>query len=411
MGVGVFVTSEREKTHPKNMLPMSFPKLEDTPQTRFLAASAGVVVAAGLVYFYATSSGSSTPRVVVPSPSLQKQPTTQLGSPSSKGGASSMPTSSAASHGNLKGANSIPLTEEGRTMHLNVGRGDVAPRVLSVGDVGRAERIATANLSSLRTVSSSRGFVTHTGLYRGKEVSVVATLMGFSNADFVVREMREVVTGPMAVLRLGTCGGLLESMPVGCVAVSRGSVCVRRNPDAAAAPAPYVQHHAIPFSLTEGQGASVMATPSFPFDISGKVSAHPGLTALYVEKLRAAAASTTTTTQQQTPFAVHECVGASSDSFYSSQGRSTQGFSDRNSAVIPTLCAAGVAALEMETFHLLDMARASASGGGGRIFASSAAIVLFNRPSGVSLEGDRVKQMEGICGRAALETLVSFEFP
>lgn len=322
-----------------------------------------------------------------------------------------MPASATASHGNLKGANSIPLTEEGRTMHLNVGRGDVAPRVLSVGDVGRAERIAKANLSSLRTVSSSRGFVTHTGLYRGKEVSVVATLMGFSNADFVMREMREVVSGPMAVLRLGTCGGLLESMPVGCVAVSKGSVCVRRNPDAAAAPAPYVQHHAIPFSLTEGQGASVMATPSFPFDISGKVSAHPGLTALYVEKLRAAAAATTTAAQQQAPFAVHECVGASSDSFYSSQGRSTQGFSDRNSAVIPTLCAAGVSALEMETFHLLDLARASASGGGGRIFASSAAIVLFNRPAGVSLEGDKMKQMEGVCGRAALETLVAFEFP
>jgi purine-nucleoside phosphorylase len=45
--------------------------------------------------------------------------------------------------------------------------------------------------------------------------------MGFSNMDFVVRELHAVVAGPMAVLRLGTCGGLQEHVPVGTLVLVR----------------------------------------------------------------------------------------------------------------------------------------------------------------------------------------------
>ena len=71
------------------------------------------------------------------------------------------------------------IDAEGRTHHLQVRAGDVAPRVLSVGDVGRAARIA-AHLDASPapiTITSSRGFVTHTGCYKGVPVSVIATLM------------------------------------------------------------------------------------------------------------------------------------------------------------------------------------------------------------------------------------------
>lgn len=51
--------------------------------------------------------------------------------------------------------------------------------------------------------------------------------------DFVVREVRAIVTGPMAIIRFGTCGGLQEAVAPGSVIVAgKGSVCVTRNPDA-----------------------------------------------------------------------------------------------------------------------------------------------------------------------------------
>jgi len=308
-------------------------------------------------------------------------------------GAGSIPTEH-----KLSSVNSVPLTGDGKTMHLNVASGDVAPRVLSVGDVSRAERIAQC-LVSKRTVTSSRGFVVHTGLYKGKQISVVATLMGFPNMDFVVRELHAVVPGPMAILRLGTCGGLQEHTPVGTVVLCKGAVAVRRNPDAISSPAPYVQSHSLPFSLAEGQGPSIVATPSFPYDISGRCSSHPGLSAIFGDKLREAHCS------------VHEGVGASADSFYSSQGRASGAWGDRNSAVIPSLTTAGISALEMETFHLLDLARSSMHCESERVYAGAASIVIFNRPSGTSLDSDRLRKLEALAGNAALETLHDFIFP
>ena len=39
-------------------------------------------------------------------------------------------------------ADGMPLDGEGRTYHLGIKAGEVADRILSVGDAGRAERIA-----------------------------------------------------------------------------------------------------------------------------------------------------------------------------------------------------------------------------------------------------------------------------
>ena len=275
------------------------------------------------------AAGAPAPSSLAPQPQPQPQP------PAAAGG-----------HANVNG---VPL-EGGKTMHLGVGEGDVAQRVLSVGDVGRAERLSAALLGASRhTVTSSRGFVTHTGTFNGLPLTICATLMGFANMDFVVRELRACVPGPMAVLRLGTCGGLQEHVPEGTLVVVNASLCVRRNPDAAAAPAPYAQATALPLHAPHGaaeggsggggggaHAPSLAATPAFPYDISGRVAPHAGLSALYAERLG----------RTQT---VVQGLGASADSFYSSQGRASGAWGDRNAAVLPTLERAGVCALEMET--------------------------------------------------------------
>ncbi len=52
--------------------------------------------------------------------------------------------------------------------------------------------------------------------------------MGMANMDFVIRECQAVVNGPLAIIRLGTCGALQPPAHLGCFLVaSEGSVCVR----------------------------------------------------------------------------------------------------------------------------------------------------------------------------------------
>lgn len=42
---------------------------------------------------------------------------------------------------------------------------------------------------------------------------------GISSIDFMVRETRAVIRGDMAIVRLGSCGSLTDSFPVGAVGV------------------------------------------------------------------------------------------------------------------------------------------------------------------------------------------------
>jgi uridine phosphorylase len=321
-----------------------------------------------------TFSSTSTDFTVTPRPGGQPPLKEGLASPTTSSAADSAastaaspapapPLPPAAAPANVNG---VPL-EGGKTMHLGVGAGDVAQRVLSVGDVGRAERLSAALLGASRhTVTSSRGFVTHTGTFGGLPLTICATLMGFANMDFVVRELRACVPGPMAVLRLGTCGGLQEHVPEGTLVVVSASLCVRRNPDAAAAPAPYAQATALPLHHHgAGEGSShqpsLAASPAFPYDISGRVAPHAGLSALYAERLGRT-------------LQVVQGLGASADSFYSSQGRASGAWGDRNAAVLPTLERAGVCALEMETCawaagqgRKARRARAGRQAGGGTL--------------------------------------------
>ncbi|KAH7890252.1 nucleoside phosphorylase domain-containing protein [Phlebopus sp. FC_14] len=215
----------------------------------------------------------------------------------------------------------FPKTADGRVYHLGIKYGEVANRIVTVGSISRAEGIAKHLDPSPRpfSLSSERGFLTITGRYGGVPVSIVSIGMGAPNVDFFIREVRECVRGDMLVIRLGSCGCLTD-LPVGCLVLPKASVAVTRNLD---------------YDFINGDPWRT------PYILSKPL--HQAL-----EKTRPAAV--------QNPI-VTNVVNASTDSFYSSQGRQTS-FHDHNAGLINHLkdTVPDIASLEMETYWIFHLA-------------------------------------------------------
>lgn len=99
-------------------------------------------------------------------------------------------------------------------------------------------------------------------------------------------------------------------------------------------------------------------------------------------------------------------MNSSADSFYSSQGRQANDFRDYNENLIREVkkIHPEVMTLEMETFHLFDMAENSLN----KFHVSGACIVLASRSKDKFIDINLKKQLEKQLGQAALEALVEF---
>jgi len=203
---------------------------------------------------------------------------------------------------------------------------------ITVGSPSRARAIAAFldKTPEPFVLSSERGFLTITGRYKSVPISIISIGMGSPNMDFFIREVRECLSGDMCVVRLGSCGALVD-VPVGTVVVPRASVAVSRKVD---------------FNFLKPAESNEP-----PYRISKPVSADPILH-LQVENALKAIKPVTSSAP-----VLAGTVNASADSFYSSQGRNTS-FPDRNEDLIEILQAStpDLATLEMETFHLYHLA-------------------------------------------------------
>ena len=109
-----------------------------------------------------------------------------------------------------------------RPYHVLAKPGDIAERVLAVGDPGRADIVARELLSDAVLVNSNRGFNTYTGFFEGERVTVATHGIGGPSAAIVVEELG--MLGAKLVVRLGTCGGLAEKVKVGDAVVALGAI-------------------------------------------------------------------------------------------------------------------------------------------------------------------------------------------
>ncbi len=123
------------------------------------------------------------------------------------------------------------LTADKRVYHINLKAEDIADDVIVVGDQHRVAQISKL-FSKIEFKTEHREFVTHTGIFNGKRVTVLSTGIGTDNIDIVMNELDAAVNinletrelnpthRSLNIVRLGTSGALQGDIPVNGIVVS-----------------------------------------------------------------------------------------------------------------------------------------------------------------------------------------------
>ena len=125
-------------------------------------------------------------------------------------------------------ASELVINSRGAIYHLNLTPSELADTVLLVGDQGRVELISKY-FDHVEVTSQHREFVTHTGTYQRKRISVISTGIGTDNIDIVLNELDALANidfetrtvnkklKSLTIVRLGTSGAIQPDIPVGSI--------------------------------------------------------------------------------------------------------------------------------------------------------------------------------------------------
>lgn len=123
------------------------------------------------------------------------------------------------------------LNSDGSIYHLHVLFEHVADTVFLVGDPGRVQQVSRF-FDVVEHKIQNREFITHTGVFNGKRLTVMSTGIGTDNIDIVVNELdaavnidpvtRQIKTKKrrLNIIRIGTSGSLQGHVPVGSYVIS-----------------------------------------------------------------------------------------------------------------------------------------------------------------------------------------------
>ena len=127
------------------------------------------------------------------------------------------------------------INPDGSAFHLHLQPQHLSDRVILVGDPGRVNTVAS-HFESKEDEVCSREFHTITGTYHGKRITVLSTGIGCDNIDIVVNELDALANidfqtrqdrptfRQLALVRIGTCGGLQPDTPLGTYIASVKSI-------------------------------------------------------------------------------------------------------------------------------------------------------------------------------------------
>lgn len=97
------------------------------------------------------------------------------------------------------------------TPHIEAKENEIAKTVLMPGDPLRAKLIADTFLENAKLVNSVRNIFAYTGLYKGKELTVMASGMGMPSMGIYSYELFKFYNVEN-IIRLGSCGGYTKDL-------------------------------------------------------------------------------------------------------------------------------------------------------------------------------------------------------
>lgn len=127
------------------------------------------------------------------------------------------------------------INKNGTVYHLNLLPEHISDTIITVGDPERVPMVSKY-FDEIEVEVTKREFVTHTGYYKGKRLTVISTGMGTDNIDILMNELDALVNIDfqtrepneerisLKIVRVGTSGSLQESIPLGSHLASHFSV-------------------------------------------------------------------------------------------------------------------------------------------------------------------------------------------
>ncbi len=133
------------------------------------------------------------------------------------------------------GESELILNGDGTIFHLHLKPENIADNIILVGDQGRVEMVSKY-FDTVSFKAGNREFITHTGTYKGKPITVISTGIGTDNIDIVVNELDALANidlkeripkkehRTLNLVRIGTSGALQADIPVDTPVVSETSI-------------------------------------------------------------------------------------------------------------------------------------------------------------------------------------------
>jgi len=127
------------------------------------------------------------------------------------------------------------INPDGTIFHLHMKPEQLANHVILVGDPGRVKMI-TGFFDQIESETENREFVSATGMYGSKRITVLSTGIGTDNIDIVINELDALVNidlhtrqikkerKSLSIIRIGTSGGLQGDIPVNAFLASKKAI-------------------------------------------------------------------------------------------------------------------------------------------------------------------------------------------
>lgn len=118
------------------------------------------------------------------------------------------------------------INDDGSAFHIHLKPEELADLVILVGDPGRVDMIAEF-LTDIEFRHANREFVSTTGKYNGKRITILSTGIGTDNCDIVMTELDALANvsfktreakkkhRTLTILRIGTTGAVQPDIPIG----------------------------------------------------------------------------------------------------------------------------------------------------------------------------------------------------